>query len=231
MKRGWPGWVALIVSGLFAVAGITSWMVYSSQMSVVRALRGATTTTEHEYRLRRAVSLDSSNGLARLQLARAASVKRQHSEALDLHKEGMKTYRPFSSYEELGRLQERMAAGEPARREEFQTMARKTYEDALLLHPGDLSLLKRLAELCLRQGDRDGVMEYTEAILKRSLNDLDAVFFRALDAEAAGEYQRSYRLIQQIAGRSSGAASRYYTTESLAAKRRALESLGARRGL
>lgn len=231
MKLNWMGWNRWLCVVLMFGAAVSSCLVYASQMSVVRALRGATTSTEHEYRLRRAVSLDSSNGLAKMQLSRVASVARRYDEAMDLHVSGMQTYRPFSSYEELGRLYEREAAADPQNAVKLQAAAHDTYAKALLLYPGDISLLKRMAELSIRVRDREGVTEYTEAILNRSLNDPDAVYFRALDAEAAGEVQRAYRLFQQVATRSREGISRYYSPDSLKEKLKALESHGARHKL
>jgi tetratricopeptide (TPR) repeat protein len=167
-----------------------SYTTFYGKYFFVMASRDAKTTTEHEEWLREALRHDPSYGYANQAIARLLMRQQKYGAALEYQQQGMETFRPVRSYQQLGTIYERLRKLDEAE---------QAFTSALNMNPRDSDTLEHLAVIALEKGSSKRVNELTERILEFDMNNVDVYYVRARDAERTGQYGVAYANLQRVA--------------------------------
>jgi tetratricopeptide (TPR) repeat protein len=164
---------ALVLAG----AGYLSATTYYGRFYDVMASRGVHGEEEYERNLRTALAYDDSYGYGNIKMA--ALMMRRGADGLALvHQErGMRSFNSVRTYAQLGSIQNRLGR---------LADAGESFERAAAMYPGYIDALEQLALLAYRAGDSNRLQELTAEIRNRDINNLDAYYLRAKDAERVG---------------------------------------------
>jgi Tfp pilus assembly protein PilF len=183
--------VALILLSLLSL--VTAWQgarAFYGLFYVTVARVGPRDPLVLERNLRRALEHDPAAGRANVELARLLNSPGSYGAALDHLRRGMLTFRPISSYLQLGLLLHRIGN----RTDEAKT----ALEAAVRMNPGNIRAMEQLAIIAISEGDSKSVERWTDAIRYRDFSNLNALYLRARDAERLGNLTGARTLYQQI---------------------------------
>lgn len=181
--------IVMLVPGL-----VYAMRTYAGLYEFMRARRGVHTAQEFEERLWRTIELYPAYGYARLMIARSMLTAGAHAAALEQQRAGMRHFRPLMAYAQMGSILANMQQYDAARAE-FEMVAR--------LNPRSVAPLEQLAYIALRDRDRARLARVTDEILRIDMNNVNAWYLRAQEAEqnqnigtAITYYQRVSAMLQ-----------------------------------
>jgi hypothetical protein len=196
---------AAIASRLLALAAGVGllWFAsrgYYSQYELVSARLGEKSLTQYENLLNQSLDYDPSNGRASAERAAYLTAQKKYDTALVAQAQSMQSYRTLTSYEQLGRIEERLA--EQATTETKQThsrRAREYFEKAERVRPGNITALEHLMVLAYRSGENDVAESYASELARLDMDNPNAIYVRALIADRNRNFRAAYGLYQRIA--------------------------------
>jgi lipopolysaccharide biosynthesis regulator YciM len=171
---------------------VTAWhgsRAFYGQLYVSVARNGTRDLNAREQFLRRAIAHDPAAGRANVELARLLDKSDSYGAALQHLQIGMRTFRPISSYLQLGLLLDNIGKKDEAR---------SVLESAVRMNPGNIRAMEQLALVAISQGDSAAVEYWTDAIRNRDFTNLNAQYLRARDAERLKNQNGARTLYQQI---------------------------------
>lgn len=187
-----PAWlrtVSVLLALIAGMAGIFVYRTYFSRYFFVMATRGAHGEESYEANLRQSMRMDPSYGHSHQMLARLMARRFRYGAAQQLQNDGMASFRTPQSFENMGRILS--ARGRDAE-------ARSYLERASQMNPASVTALEQLASLAYRAGNSHSLEELTRQILRLDLNNLNALYLRAKDAERAGVRETALLNYQRI---------------------------------
>jgi tetratricopeptide (TPR) repeat protein len=182
--------LSLVLLFLLLCAGALSLNTFYGRYYFMLSQRGSQTPAQHEFRLHEAVKFDPTYGYASQALARMLIREGKYGASLDYQLQGMKTFRTIRSFEQLGSIYENLNRyGD----------AHAMFQSAVEMNPREIPALEHLTLIALHQKNSRDVAEYTREILKYDINNLNAYYFRARDAELHNNLPAAYANYQRIA--------------------------------
>jgi tetratricopeptide (TPR) repeat protein len=181
-------------------AGYLSVQTFVGRYYFVSSFRGLITGDEHERYLRSALQHDPSLGYGNMALARVMIRRGAYGAALACQETGMKSFNSVRGHEQLGTILDKLGRTQDAE---------DTFSRALSMHPDDVVALERLAKLAYEAGASERVNDLTDQILRLELNNINAYYLRAKDAERQANWSRAflnYQMVSALSARSKRVA-------------------------
>lgn len=161
------------------------------------AARVAPNAHEYDLSLKRALAFDPSFNYANQLMAQYALREGKLGAAREYQTSAMRSFVSVTGLERMGIILSRLGDREGAR---------EHLEMAVRVQPGNVSAMEQLALFAFDENDSDRLQELTAEILRSDLENLNAHYLRALDAQRSGNPEAALHSLQRVsAGLARGA--------------------------
>lgn len=209
--------VRLALSGVIIACIYLTASGYYSHYYLVAAKRGEKSMAQYEQLLQRAVSQDPTNGKARMELARLRFAQKRYDLARSEQQSAMLSYQPLQAFEHLGSITQKAAESAPTEdRARLQAEAKKEFEMAERVRPGNVVALENLMLMAYRSGDDVRLDELSREVKRAQSENVNADYVSALAAERAENYSVAYGKYQRLAGMHALPKGTIFTTSTIA---------------
>lgn len=201
--------VAVVALVAFALAAFLATQNFYGLFYFVLANYEARSPQQHIELLQQSLAHDSSMGYANLMLARTEMAKGNYAEAENLQETGMRSFSSVRGYEQAATIQLKLG---------HRAEARELFREAHLMNPADVPTLEQLAAIAWQENDPVTLEELTREMLRLDLNNLNALYFRAKDAERRQNWNAALLNYQTISARMTQSKVKqglFFTTEEI----------------
>ena len=153
------------------------------------AARVAPNAHEYDRSLKRALAFDPSFNYANQLMAQYALREGKLGAAREYQAAAMRSFVSVTGLERMGVILSRLGEREAAR---------ELLEMAARVQPGNVSALEQLALFAFDENDSDRLQEVTGEILRSDLENLNAHYLRALDAQRTGNPEAALHSLQRV---------------------------------
>ena len=177
---------AVVVAALLAAP--VAFSGYYARYHTVAA-RVAPNAHEYDRSLKRALAFDPSFNYANQLMAQYALREGKLGAAREYQAAAMRSFVSVTGLERMGVILSRLGEREGAR---------ELLEMAARVQPGNVSALEQLALFAFDENDSDRLQEVTGEILRSDLENLNAHYLRALDAQRTGNPEAALHSLQRV---------------------------------